>query len=69
MNLPVLHENLSLIEVADRLILDDLYADPRTEQFLLTSLSPTIAVVALGQMDVLLARLLKLGHTSKVLET
>lgn len=68
MNSPILHENLSLIEVADRLILDDLYADPRTEHFLLTRLGPTIAVVAPGQMDVLLARLLKLGHTPKVLE-
>lgn len=69
MNAPVLHENLSLIEVADRHILDDLYADPRAEQFLLTRLCPTIAVVAPGQVDVLLARLLKLGHTPKVLET
>ena len=41
MNAPVLHENLSLIEVADRLILDDLYAGPHTEQFLLTWLGPT----------------------------
>jgi hypothetical protein len=65
---PVLHENLSLIEVADRLILDDLYADPRTGQFLLTRLGPTLAVVAPGQIDVLLTRLLKLGHTPKVLE-
>lgn len=68
MNSPILHENLSLIEVADRLILDNLYADPRTEQFLLTRLGPTIAVVAPGQMDLLLASLLKLGHTPKVLE-
>ncbi len=68
MNSPILHENLSLIEVADHLILDDLYADPHVAQFLLTRLSPTVAVVAPDQMDALLARLLKLGQTPKVLE-
>ncbi len=68
MNSPVLHENLPLIEVADHLILDDLYADPLAAKFLLTRLSPTVAVVAPGKMDTLLARLLKLGHTPKVLE-
>ena len=68
MNAPFLHENLSLIEVADRLILDELYADQRTGPFLLTRLGPKLAVVAPGQMDILLARLLKMGHTPKVLE-
>jgi len=68
MNQPVLHENLSLIEVADDLILDDLYADPRMAQYLLTRLSKTVAVVAPGQVDALLLRLLKSGHTPKVLE-
>jgi hypothetical protein len=68
MNQPILHENLPLIEVADHLILDDLYADPRAAQYLLTRLGPTVAVVAPGEMDNLLARLLKLGHTPKVLE-
>jgi hypothetical protein len=68
MNSPILHENLPIIEVADHLILDDLYADPRVAQFLLTRLSPTIAVVAPGQMDALRAGMLKLGHTPKMLE-
>jgi hypothetical protein len=68
MNQPILHNNLPLIEVADPLTLDDLYADPRTAQYLLTRLGPTVAVVAPGEMDNLLARLLKLGHTPKVLE-
>ena len=68
MNQPILHENLPIIEVADPLILDNLYADPRAAQFLLTRLGPTVAVVAPGEMDNLLARLLKLGHTPKVLE-
>ena len=68
MKSPILHENLPLIEVADRLILDDLYADPLAARFLLTRLSPTVAVVTPGQMDALLTRLLKLGHTPKALE-
>lgn len=68
MNQPVLHENLPIIEVANQLILDDLYADPRAAQYLLTRLGPTVAVVAPGEMDNLLARLLKLGHTPKMLE-
>jgi len=59
MTQPILHENLSLIEVADHLILDDLYADPRTERFLLTRLGSNVAVVTPGQMDALLARLLR----------
>jgi len=68
MNPPILHDNLPLLEVADRLILDDLYADPRTAQYLLTRLGDTVAVIAPGQADALLARLLKLGHTPRVVE-
>ncbi len=67
-NQPIVHENLPCIEVTDRFILDNLYSDPRTAQFLLTRLSETAAVVAPGQLDALLARLLKTGHTPKVLE-
>jgi hypothetical protein len=68
MNQPILHENLPLIEVADHLILDDLYADLLAAKYLLTRLSPTLAVVAPNQMDALLVRLLKTGHTPKVLK-
>ena len=68
MSEPILHKNLPIIEVADALILDDLYADPRSAQYLLIRLGPSVAVVAPGEMDNLLARLLKLGHTPKVLE-
>lgn len=64
----VLHENLPMLEVADRRLLDDLYADPQAALFLLNRLSDTVAVVAPGQVDALRARLLKLGHTPKVLE-
>ncbi len=68
MTQPVLHKNLPLIEVADALILDDLYADPQAARHLLAQLGPTVAVVAPGEMDNLLMRLLKLGHTPKVME-
>lgn len=65
---PILHESIPIVEVTDAYILDDLYADPRTAQFLLTRLAPTLAVVAPDQMDALLTRLIKQGHTPKVLE-
>jgi hypothetical protein len=66
MSTPILHDNLPLIEVADKRLLDDLYADPRTAQHLLTRLSDCVAVVAPGQFDTLLTRLLKQGHTPRV---
>jgi len=63
----VFHENLPLIEVADHRLLDDLYADARAARCLLVRLSGTVAVVAPGKFDDLLARLRKLGQTPKVL--
>lgn len=68
MTQPILHKNLPLIEVDDELTLDNLYADTRASQYLLTRLSKTIAVVAPGQLDALLARLLQSGQFPKVLE-
>ncbi len=66
--LPTSHENLPLIEVADAWLLDTLLADAQTAQLLVLRLSDTVAIVAPGQMDALLARLRKLGHTPKVLQ-
>jgi hypothetical protein len=63
-----LHDNLPLIEVADPLLLNDLYADERAALCLLTRLSDRVAVVAPGQLDVLQARLRKLGHLPKVID-
>ena len=62
-----LHENISLVEVEDRISLDLILADPAAQRCLLTRLSDTVAVVAPGRYDALLARLLRLGHTPKVL--
>ncbi len=62
-----LHENLPIIEVANRLILDTLLSNPRTASLILTRLDDRVAIVAPGQFDALLARLRKLGHLPKVL--
>lgn len=64
----IIHDNLPLIEVVEEQILDDLYADPRTAVYLLERLSERVAIVAPGQFDTLLNRLLKQGHTPKVME-
>ena len=65
---PTLHENLPIVEVADKVLLDMLFADPQASRHLATRLSDTTAVVSPGQTDILLARLRKLGHTPKVVE-
>ena len=62
----VQHKNLPLIEVADPLLLDTLYADARAAQCLAARLAPTVAVVEPARFDELIARLRKLGHTPKM---
>jgi len=62
-----LHENISLIEVSDRVTLDMILADATAQKCLSTRLSDTVAIVVPGQADALLARLIRLGHTPKVL--
>ena len=64
-----LHENISLLQMEDRVSLDMVMADATAAKYLLTRLSETIVVVAPGQFDALLKRLVRLGHTPKVLET
>lgn len=64
---PTLHQNIPLIEVSEKLILDALIADPVTGQYILNRLSDTVAVVSPGQSDKLFARLRKQGHTPKVI--
>ena len=64
----ILHENLSLIEVADALLMDTLLSDGQTRRLILTRLSDRVAIVAPGGFPALLARLRKLGQTPKVLE-
>ena len=65
---PTLHQNVALIEVQDKVILDALYADRQAAACLLTRLSDRAAVVDPDQWDRLQQRLAKLGHLPKVLE-
>lgn len=62
----VLHEGLTLVEVADPADLTSLQADPRLQGFILTRLSPTEAVVLPQHSQNFLKALLKAGHTPKV---
>ena len=64
----ILHQNLPLIEVAEPWLLDTILADAGAARYVVTRLSDRVAVVAPGQIDTLLARLRKLGHTPKMLE-
>ena len=64
---PILHTNLPLIETADKMLLDMLLNDPSTRPFLAARLSDTVAAVQPDKFDLLLSRLMKLGHTPKVL--
>ena len=64
-----LHENISLLQMEDQISLDMVLADATASKYLLTRLSETVAVVAPGRFDALRTRLIRLGHTPKVLET
>ena len=68
MNQITLHDNLPIIETADKLLLDTLIADPLLAHCIVVRLSDTAAAVAPDQFDALLLRLRKIGHTPKVLE-
>ncbi|MCL5960908.1 MAG: hypothetical protein M1358_16675 [Chloroflexi bacterium] len=63
-----LHQNLPILEVAEPFLLDTLLADAATAPYILARLSDRMAIVEPEQVDALLARLLKLKHTPKVLE-
>jgi len=64
----ILHQNVPLVEVAEPWLLDTILADAGAARYIVTRLSDRVAVVAPGQIDALLTRLRKLGHTPKVLE-
>ena len=64
---PVLHENVSLVEVTDSVRLDALYADRKTAQWLAARLSDCVAVVIPGAQDKLIDRMRRQGHLPKVL--
>ena len=64
----ILHQNLPLVEVAEPWLLDTILADTSAARWIVTRLSDRVAIIAPGQVDALLARLRKLGHTPKLLE-
>lgn len=63
----VLHANLPLVEVAEPWLLDAILADATAARSVMLRISGTLAIVAPGELDALLARLRKLGHTPRVL--
>ena len=63
----VLHTNLTLIEVADPLLLEELRADRRLAPLLVAQLSDRVAVVKPGEEEGVMRALLKAGHTPKVI--
>ena len=62
----VLHTNLTLIEVADPLLLEELRADRRLPPPV-AQLSDRVAVVKPGEEEGIMRALLRAGHTPKVI--
>ena len=63
----VLHTNLTLIEVADPLLLEELRADRRLAPLLVAQLSDRVVLVKPGGGEWIMRALLKAGHTPKVI--
>jgi hypothetical protein len=61
----ILHNQLTLIEVAEPELLAELQADHRIGPLIVTRLSDRVAVVAVGKANLILKHLLKAGHTPK----
>ncbi len=64
----IIHDNLSLIETANKLLLDALMADPATRPFLLARVADTVAIVQTDKFDLLITRMKKQGLLPKVQE-
>jgi hypothetical protein len=64
-----LHRNVSLLEVSDPAVLDGLFADRKTAEFLLARISDRVAVVDTARLDALYTRLRKLEHMPKVIQS
>jgi hypothetical protein len=63
----VLHTNVTLIEVADPLLLEELRADRRLAPLLVAQLSDRVVIVKPGAEEAVMRALLKSGHTPKVI--
>ena len=64
----VVHDNLPIIEVADAAVLEGLLADAAVSDAIVLRLAPTVAVIDPAKVDLLIARLKKLGHLPGVVE-
>jgi hypothetical protein len=63
----VLHTNLTLIEVADPLLLEELRADRRLAPLLVAQLSDRVVIVKPVAEEEVMRALLRAGHTPKVI--
>ena len=63
-----IHENVAVVEVADRAQLVELAANPKVRRFLLARLSDTAALIDPLGVDALRRVLLAEGHTPKMLK-
>lgn len=65
--LPMLHENLPVLEVTDSITLDHLLADAAIADAVVLRLDPETAVLDPAKVEAVVDRLVKLGHLPKVL--
>ena len=64
----VAHQNLTLVEVSDPADLSSFLADKRLKDYILTTLSPTEALVLPEHSKAFITALQKAGHTPKLSE-
>ena len=65
--IPVIHDNLALLETADAAGLDHLLADVTVSDGMVARLSPTVAVIDPAKLAAVIARLRKIGQWPKVI--
>ena len=65
---PILHANLTVIEVADPLLLEELRVDQRLGPLIFAQLSDRVAIVKPDDSERVVKQLLKAGHTPKMIE-
>ena len=63
-----LHRNLPILEVGEKILLDELLLDAQVSAMVLTRLSDRVALIDPARFAALTARLRKLGHLPKVEE-
>lgn len=66
-NWPILHRQLTVIEVAEAELLDMLQADRKIAPFIVAKLSDCMALIAANKAHLVIKHLLKTGHTPKII--